>query len=56
MIYAECSSYYSAKAVENFGLKCIYSVTYTDYIDENGEVVFKTQPPHECFKVYALLL
>lgn len=55
MIYVECSSYYTAKAAEKLGLKCIHSVTYSDYIDEKGEVVFKTQPPHKCFQVYALL-
>lgn len=56
MIYVECSSYFSAKVVEKLGFKCIYSMSYKDYVNEQGEVVFKPQPPHEQFKIYVLLL
>lgn len=56
MIDVECSSYFTAKAVEKLGFKCIYSLLYMDYVNEKGEIVFKPQPPHEHFKIYMLLL
>lgn len=56
MIYVECTSHFTAKAVERFGFQCIYSFSYSDYVNKQGKVVFKTQPPHEYFKVHVLLL
>lgn len=56
MIDVECSSLFSAKAVEKCGFECIYSMPYSDYKDEKGEVVFKTQPPHNDIKIYVLPL
>ncbi|XP_026816934.1 dopamine N-acetyltransferase-like [Rhopalosiphum maidis] len=56
MIYVECTSHFTAMAVERFGFQCIYSLSYTDYVNKQNEVVFKTQPPHKYFKVYVLLL
>ncbi|XP_060870316.1 arylalkylamine N-acetyltransferase 1-like [Metopolophium dirhodum] len=56
MMYVECSSHFTAKAVERFGFQCIYSLSYSDYVNKQGEVVFKTQPPHTIFKIYVLLL
>lgn len=56
MVYVECSSYFSAKAAEKLGFQCIYTLYYRDYVDENGEVIFKTPAPHEASKVYVLEL
>lgn len=56
MIYVECTSHFSAKAVERLGFQCIYSLAYTDYVNEQGEMVFKTQSPHRYAKVYVLSL
>lgn len=56
MIDVECSSHFTAKAVERLGFKCIYSLSYMDYVDDQGKVVFKSQPPHEHFKMYVFLL
>ncbi|XP_026817806.1 dopamine N-acetyltransferase-like isoform X2 [Rhopalosiphum maidis] len=56
MISVECSSKFTKMAVERFGFQCIYSISYSDYVNKQGEVVFKTQPPHKYFKVHALLL
>ncbi|CAI6343515.1 unnamed protein product [Macrosiphum euphorbiae] len=56
MIYVECSSHFTAKAVERFEFQCIYSLSYTDYVNKQGDVVFKTQSPHKYFKVHVLLL
>ncbi|XP_025423942.1 dopamine N-acetyltransferase-like isoform X2 [Sipha flava] len=56
MIYVECTSHFSAKAVERLGFQCIYSLAYTDYVNEQGEMVFKTQSPHRYAKVYVLPL
>lgn len=56
MIAVECSSYFTAKAVEKLGFQCIYSLLYMDYVNEQGDVVFKPQPPHEHIKIFILLL
>ncbi|XP_050053605.1 arylalkylamine N-acetyltransferase 1-like isoform X2 [Aphis gossypii] len=57
MMYVECLSYFAAKAMERFGFQCIYSLSYSDYVDKRGKVVFDAvQPPHECIKVQLLLL
>jgi len=56
MIYVECSSHFTAKAVERLGFQCIYSLCYLDYINKQGDVVFKTQSPHKYFKIHVLLL
>lgn len=56
MVYVECSSYFSAKAAERLGFECIYTLYFRDYLDENGEVVFKTPPPHDSSKVFVLHL
>lgn len=56
MIYVECTSHFSAKAVERLGFQCIYSLAYTDYVNDIGEIVFKTDSPHKCAKVYVLPL
>jgi len=56
MVYVECSSYFSAKAAERLGFECIYTLYFRDYVDENGEIIFKTPPPHDSSKVYVLSL
>ncbi|XP_025418855.1 dopamine N-acetyltransferase-like [Sipha flava] len=56
IIYVECSSHFTAKTAEKLGFKCIYSLSYLDYVNEQGEVIFNTQSPHRHFKVYALQL
>lgn len=56
MIYVECTSHFSAKAVERLGFKCIHSLEYTDYVNEKGEIVFNTHFPHRSAKVYVLPL
>ncbi|CAI6364328.1 unnamed protein product [Macrosiphum euphorbiae] len=56
MIYVECCSHFTAIAVERFEFQCIYSLSYTDYVNKQGDVVFKTQSPHKYFKVHVLLL
>ncbi|XP_050540395.1 uncharacterized protein LOC126905042 [Daktulosphaira vitifoliae] len=56
MIYVECTSHFSAKAVERLGFQCIYSLAYQDYKNGQGEVVFSTHLPHTCAKVLVLPL
>ncbi|XP_022168222.1 dopamine N-acetyltransferase-like [Myzus persicae] len=56
MIYVECSSHFTAKAVERFGFQCIYSLCYLDYRNKEDDVVFKTQFPHDYFKIHVLVL
>lgn len=56
MVYVECTSHFSAKAVERLGFECIYSLDYSDHVNEKGEIVFKTISPHKGAKVYVFPL
>lgn len=56
LVYIECSSYFSAKAAERLGFKCIYTLYFRDYVNNNGEIIFKTPHPHDSSKVFVLNL
>lgn len=56
LVYIECSSYFSAKAAERLGFKCIYTLYFRDHVNENSEVIFKPPPPHDSSKVFVLNL
>ncbi|XP_050433460.1 arylalkylamine N-acetyltransferase 1-like [Adelges cooleyi] len=56
MIYVECSSYFSAKAAEKLGFQCIYTLSYKDYLNDQGQPIFNPPPPHTQSKVYVLPL
>ncbi|XP_025418856.1 dopamine N-acetyltransferase-like [Sipha flava] len=56
MMFLECSSYFTAKTAEGFGFKRIYLLPFLNYVNEQGEIVFKTQPPHTHFRIYVLVL
>ncbi|CAG9857913.1 unnamed protein product [Phyllotreta striolata] len=47
----ECSSYFTARALEKLGFEQIYRLDYKDY-KVDGEIVFKTEPPHVASTVY----
>lgn len=53
IIYVECSSHFTAKIAEKLGFKRIYSLSYLDYVNEQGEIIFNTESPHRNFEVYA---
>lgn len=40
------SSIYTANLAKSLGFRTHYTIAYKDYKDENGEIVFKTPPPH----------
>lgn len=56
MISADCTSHYSAKAAERNGFQSVHSIAYTDYMNEHGKIVFKTDFPHTHAHVYVLHL
>ncbi|XP_050299236.1 arylalkylamine N-acetyltransferase 1-like isoform X2 [Anthonomus grandis grandis] len=47
----DCTSHFTALALKKLGFECIYTLRYADH-KENGEVVFKPEPPHESVTVY----
>ncbi|KRT78701.1 Acetyltransferase [Oryctes borbonicus] len=51
LVRADCTSYYSAKALAKLGFECIYTLQYSDY-REDDEIVFKPDPPHNEIKIY----
>lgn len=51
LVRADCTSYYSAKALAKLGFECVYTLQYCDY-KEDDEIVFKPDPPHNEIKIY----
>ncbi|XP_050433453.1 arylalkylamine N-acetyltransferase 1-like isoform X2 [Adelges cooleyi] len=56
MVYIECSNYFSAKAAEKLGFQCIYTLSYKDYLNDQGQPIFNPPPPHTHSRVYVLPL
>lgn len=54
VMFAYCSSFYSARQKEQLGMECIYQLAYTDYKDEKGEMIFK--PPHPHTHIRAMVI
>lgn len=50
-ITVDCTSHFTALALKKLGFELHYSLKYSDY-KENGEAVFKPEPPHEAVTVY----
>ncbi|XP_061395977.1 arylalkylamine N-acetyltransferase-like 2 [Musca vetustissima] len=53
VLTADCSSYYCAKVCERMGMECLSTVAFADYLNEEGEVIFKPPAPHVAMKTYA---
>lgn len=51
LMRVDCSSEYSAKAVQRLGFHPIYSLPYNEY-KVNGELVFNPENPHTCVRVF----
>lgn len=47
----DCTSHFTALALKKLGFELHYSLNYADH-KEDGEVVFKPEPPHEAVTVY----
>lgn len=52
----DATSQYTQKIAENFGLTVSKSVRYSDFKDENGKSLYKTESPHDFYKVMLKLL
>ncbi|XP_056642053.1 arylalkylamine N-acetyltransferase 1-like isoform X2 [Diorhabda sublineata] len=46
-----CTSLYSSKLAEKLNFRVKFSLDYTDY-KENGQIVFKPDPPHTALTIY----
>ena len=51
LLFVICSSFFSARAAENMGMKCIYSMPYSEYKDEQGEPIITPPYPHQEIKI-----
>ncbi|XP_002133356.2 dopamine N-acetyltransferase-like [Drosophila pseudoobscura] len=56
LMVAYCTSFYSARQKAALGMECIYSLSYQDYKDNAGRVIFKPAPPHTHFRVMVIQL
>ncbi|XP_014242794.1 dopamine N-acetyltransferase-like isoform X2 [Cimex lectularius] len=54
LVKVDCTSHYSAMAVSRLGFHCIYTLNYSDHLDEEGKPVFVPEPPHACVKTYVM--
>ncbi|XP_055612288.1 arylalkylamine N-acetyltransferase-like 2 [Uranotaenia lowii] len=55
-INGDCSSPLMARSFLSVGIPCVYQMTYKDYRDENGEIVFKSKPNYEHLLFHAMKL
>ncbi|XP_055603885.1 uncharacterized protein LOC129752119 [Uranotaenia lowii] len=55
-IYGDCTSPLMARSFQSVGIPCIYRMAYSDYRDENEEIVFKSQPNYEHLHCHAMKL
>lgn len=50
-VTVDCTSHFTALALKKLGFELHYSLKYAEH-KENGQVVFKPEPPHEACTVY----
>ena len=55
-ILSESTGLYSQAALVRRGFECISEIKYSEYKDENGELVFKHTAPHISIKMLLLVL
>lgn len=55
-ITVHCTSYYTAKIAQSFGMQCIAVLSYDDYNKKIGKVLFVPTEPHTEIRAYAMLL
>ena len=55
-ILSESTGLYSQAALVRRGFECISEIKYSEYKDENGELVFKHTAPHISTKMLLLVL
>lgn len=48
----DCTSFFTAKIAETFGMKCLSTVTYDEYNEKIGEKLFVPSEPHTVIKSY----
>lgn len=56
VMFAYCTSFFSARQKEQLGMECIYQLAYADYKDDKGEVIFKPAAPNTHVRVMAIKL
>lgn len=47
VLRSDCTSAYSTKVLHGFGWKTALEILYKDYVDEHGNVLIHTEPPHD---------
>ncbi|XP_039483696.1 arylalkylamine N-acetyltransferase-like 2 [Drosophila santomea] len=56
VMVAYCTSFYSARQKEALGMKCVHSLSYADYKDEQGRPIFTPAEPHTMARIMAIKL
>ncbi|EDW90482.1 arylalkylamine N-acetyltransferase-like 2 [Drosophila yakuba] len=56
VMVAYCTSFYSARQKEALGMKCVHSLSYADYKDEQGRPIFTPPEPHTMARIMAIKL
>ncbi|EDX05579.1 arylalkylamine N-acetyltransferase-like 2 [Drosophila simulans] len=53
---AYCTSFYSARQKESLGMKCVHSLAYADYKDDQGRPIFTPAEPHTMARIMVIKL
>lgn len=56
VVSVDCTSFYSARIAESFGWHCISTVTYEEFNELVGRIVFRPTEPHLDIKSFAKIL
>lgn len=56
LLSVDCTSIYSIKISEKFGMECISTVTYDEYNKFLGQNLFQTKPPNSEVKTFIKLI
>ncbi|KAH8262956.1 hypothetical protein KR044_002542 [Drosophila immigrans] len=56
LIATSCTSLYSTRVMSALGMSCVHSEHYSDYKDEDGNVVVKPPEPHTSVNIMAMKL
>jgi arylalkylamine N-acetyltransferase len=51
-LYGVCSSLFSARAGIRLGWKEVFTLPYSDYVDENGKQILFPDKPHDAMRVF----
>lgn len=48
----DCTSAFNRKIIESLQWRSYFEIYFKDYVDERGNVIIKTKPPHDKYSLH----